>query len=199
MLSGNLNEGFKTPSQVNYVARSGLYDTKKHPYTGALKVLKVILNYQYLWLNLRVKGGAYGCMSGFGRSGEGYFVSYRDPHLKETLDIYEGIPEFIKDFKTSERDMTKYIIGAISELDTPRTNSAKAALTLSAFLSHVTNDMLQEERDQILATSEAKINALSDYAKEILEKGAACTVGNNKLIEDNKDKFYTTEELFKQN
>ena len=198
-LSGNLNEGFKTPSQVNYVARSGLYDTKKHPYTGALKVLKVILNYQYLWLNLRVKGGAYGCMSGFGRSGEGYFVSYRDPHLKETLDIYEGIPEFIKNFKTSERDMTKYIIGAISELDTPRTNSAKAALTLSAFLSHVTNDMLQEERDQILATSEAKINALSDYAKEILEKGAACTVGNNKLIEDNKDKFYTTEELFKQN
>ncbi len=197
VLSDNLNEGFKTPSQVNYVARTGRFDTDKLPYTGALRVLKIILNYQYLWLNLRVKGGAYGCMSGFGRSGEGYFVSYRDPHLKETLDIYEGLPEYVRSFKTSERDMTKYIIGAISELDTPKTNSARAALTVSAFLSHVSNKMLQQERDQVLGTSEKDIRALAAYTEAILGKGAACTIGNNKLIEESKDKFYTTAELFK--
>ena len=196
-LSGNLNEGFKTPSQVNFVARTGRFDTEKFPYTGSLRVLKVILNYQYLWLNLRVKGGAYGCMSGFGRSGEGYFVSYRDPHLKETLDIYQGLPEYVRNFTTSERDMTKYIIGAISEMDTPRTNSAKAALTVSAFVTKVTNDMLQKERDQVLATKEEDIRKLSDYMEAILGKGAACTIGNGQLIEENKDKFLTTEELFK--
>ena len=197
VLTGNLNEGFKTPSQVNYVARTGRFDTDKLPYTGSLRVLKVILNYQYLWLNLRVKGGAYGCMSGFGRSGEGYLVSYRDPHLKETLDIYEGLPEYVRTFETSDRDMTKYIIGAISELDTPRTNSAKAALTISAFLSHVTNDMIQQERDQVLATREKDIKALSAYMEAILNQGSACTIGNNQLIDENKDQFITTSELFK--
>ncbi|SFG38736.1 insulinase family protein [Oribacterium sp. WCC10] len=197
LLSGNLNEGFKTPSQVNYVARTGLYDTKKLPYTGALRVLKVILNYQYLWLNLRVKGGAYGCMSGFGRSGEGYFASYRDPHLKETLDIYEALPEFVREFSTSERDMTKYIIGAVSELDTPRTNSAKAALTISAYMSNVTNEMLQKERDQVIASKEKDIRALAPYMEAILKKGAVCTIGNSQLIDENKKEFLTTEELFK--
>ena len=65
-------------------------------------------------MNLRVKGGAYGCMSGFKRSGESYFVSYRDPHLKRTLDVYEGIPAYVRDFQADEREMTKYIIGTIS-------------------------------------------------------------------------------------
>lgn len=197
LLMGNQNEGFKTPSQVNYVARTGRFDTKKLPYTGSLRVLKVILNYQYLWLNLRVKGGAYGCMSGFGRSGEGYFVSYRDPHLSETFDIYDGLPEFVRTFKTSERDMTKYIIGTISEMDTPRTNSAKAALTLSAFISGISNEMLQKERDQVLATKEADIRALSAYMEAILDSGALCTIGNGQLIEDSREYFLTTEELFR--
>ena len=67
----NKNEGLKTSSQVNYVARCGNFRSRGFAYTGALKILQVILSYDYLWLNLRVKGGAYGCMSGFGRSGEG--------------------------------------------------------------------------------------------------------------------------------
>ncbi len=82
-----------------------------------MKILQVILSYDYLWMNLRVKGGAYGCMSGFGRSGEGYLVSYRDPNLKETNEIYEGSPAYLEAFDPDERDMTKYVIGTISNLD----------------------------------------------------------------------------------
>ena len=93
--------------------------------------------------------------------------------------------------------MTKYIIGSISEMDTPRTNSAKAALTVSAFISKISNDMLQKERDQVLATKEEDIRKLSDYMEAILSKGASCTIGNGQLIEENKQSFYTTEELFK--
>ena len=65
---------------------------------GALQILKVILSYEYLWQNIRVKGGAYGCMSNFNRIGEGYFVSYRDPNLKRTLDVYEGVVDYVKNF-----------------------------------------------------------------------------------------------------
>lgn len=194
-LQGNRNEAFRTPSQVNFVARVGRFDTKTHPYTGALKVLKVILNYDYLWLNLRVKGGAYGCMSGFGRSGESYLVSYRDPHLKETLDIYEKLPAYIREFRTSKRDMTKYIIGAIADLDTPKTNLTKAALSVSAFLSGVSNEMLQKERDEILKTGENDIRALAPYAESLLGTGASCTIGNAAEINKNKKEFLSLEDI----
>ena len=80
---------------------------KGFTYTGALEILKVALSYDYLWINLRVKGGAYGCMSGFKRSGESFFVSYRDPHLRRTLEVYEGVPEYVRTFAADEREMTK--------------------------------------------------------------------------------------------
>lgn len=72
------------PRKIQYVARSGNYRTAGFSYTGALRILKVILGYGYLWENVRVKGGAYGCMGGFGMQGDTYFVSYRDPHLERT-------------------------------------------------------------------------------------------------------------------
>lgn len=194
-LMGNQNEAFRTPSQVNFVARAGRFDTKELPYTGALKVLKVILNYDYLWLNLRVKGGAYGCMSGFGRSGESYLVSYRDPHLKETLEVYEGLPEYIRSFTTSERDMTKYVIGAIADLDTPKTNLTKAVLSVSAYLSGVSNEMLQKERDEILATTEKDIRALAPYAEALLDTGASCTIGNAAEINKNEKEFLSLQDI----
>ena len=115
------NEGFKTSGQVQYVAQTGNFRKQGQEYTGALEILKVVLSYDYLWMNLRVKGGAYGCMSGFKRSGESFFVSYRDPHLGRTLEVYQGIPGYIRDFQADEREMTKYIIGTISGKDVPQT------------------------------------------------------------------------------
>ena len=85
------NEGFKTSSKVQYVARVGNFIDGGEEYTGALQILKVILSYDYLWQNVRVKGGAYGCMSNFNRIGEGYLISYRDPNLEKTMEIYEGV------------------------------------------------------------------------------------------------------------
>ena len=197
LLSGNRNEGFRTPSQVNYVARVGRFDTEKLPYTGALKVLKKILCYEYLWQRLRVKGGAYGCMAGFGRSGEGYFCSYRDPHLKETMAVYEALPAYLREFRVSDRDMTKYIIGAISELDTPKTCCTQSLLSLSAYYSHVTNAVLQRERDEVLSTDVAAIRKLADYVEAVLQSGANCTIGGSSAVEEAAELFDTTEALFK--
>jgi Zn-dependent M16 (insulinase) family peptidase len=113
------NEGLKDASQVQYVSRAGNFMDQGYEYNGALRILKVILSYDYLWLNIRVKGGAYGCMSGFSRMGDCYFSSYRDPNLRKTNEIFEKTPEYLENFNVDERDMTKYIIGTISDLDTP--------------------------------------------------------------------------------
>ncbi len=195
--AGNRNEGFKTSSQVNYVARCGNFRDKGYEYTGALRILRLILSYDYLWLNLRVKGGAYGCMSGFGRSGEGYFVSYRDPNLKETNEIYEGIVEYLESFDVDERDMTKYVIGTIGALDAPMTPSDKGARGLSAYLSGVTNEMLQEERDQILRAQPEDIRALKGIVQAILETGSFCTIGNEEKVEENREMFGQVKNLFR--
>jgi hypothetical protein len=164
------NEGFKTSSQVQYVARCGNFksDGVERKFTGAMRILTVILNYDYLWINLRVKGGAYGCMSGFSRNGESYFVSYRDPNLEKTNAVYEGIPKYLRQFDADEREMTKYVIGTISDLDVPKNPMAKGARALSAWMSGLTIEQLQKERDQILACTPEDIRALADYVEAIL-------------------------------
>ena len=124
------NEGFTTSGQVQYVAQTGNLPKKGYEYTGDTEYSSkacpdATIN---LWTNIRVKGGAYGCMSGFKRSGESFFVSYRDPHLRRTLDVFKGIPEYVRSFKADEREMTKYIIGTISGKDVPRTPRCRSNL-----------------------------------------------------------------------
>ncbi|MFW5669859.1 MAG: insulinase family protein, partial [Acetivibrio ethanolgignens] len=144
------NEGLKTPGQVQFVARCGNYMKKGLAYTGALRVLKVILSYEYLWNAIRIKGGAYGCMCGFSYDGKGYLVSYRDPELLKTDEVYKNTADYIKGFEVTDRDMTKYIIGAISALDTPLTPMAKGSRSFGAYLCGVDEAFLQKERDEVL-------------------------------------------------
>lgn len=198
----NRNEGFKTASQVNYVARCGTFAGKKGrdgrelSYTGALKVLTVILNYEYLWTNLRVKGGAYGCMSSFGQSGSGYLVSYRDPNLAATNKIYEGIPEYLRNFSVDERDMTKYVIGTISNTDTPLTPSLKGMRNVSAYLSGMRDEMVQTERNQILDVTQEDIRGLADIVQAILDTEAICVIGNDGQIKADSSMFKEVKNLY---
>ncbi|NBJ82449.1 insulinase family protein [bacterium 1XD42-94] len=190
------NEGFLTSSKVNYVARCGAYHTGSYPYTGALRILKILLSYDYLWINIRVKGGAYGCMSGIGRSGEGYFVSYRDPNVKESDEVYLGIADYLEQFAADERDMTKYVIGTISDLDMPLSPSLKGARGLSAWYSGVTDEMLQKERNEILSVTVEDIRALAGYVREILKTGAVCAIGNEDKIKSDREMFGELTPLF---
>ena len=189
------NEGFKTSGQVQYVAKCGNFVKKGYAYTGALEILKVALSYDYLWINLRVKGGAYGCMSGFRRSGESYFVSYRDPHLRRTLEVYQGVPEYVRTFQADEREMTKYIIGTISGKDVPRTPQSQGALGRMAYFRGLTVEMLQKERDQILDATVEDIHALAPLIEAILADDQICVVGSESAVEKAKDVFMETKPL----
>lgn len=155
-------EAFIDASQIQYVAKTGDFICEGYEYTGALRLLRIILSYDYLWINVRVKGGAYGCMNTFLRSGESYFVSYRDPNLSDTLDVYDKIPEYIKSFSPDERDMTKYIIGTFSALDTPMNPEAKGSRSLSAYLEGITYEQIQKERNEILNAQPEDIRRLAD-------------------------------------
>lgn len=189
------NEAFKTSGQVQYVAQNGNFRKKGLEYTGALEILKVILSYDYLWINLRVKGGAYGCMSGFKRNGESFLVSYRDPHLKRTLEVYQGVPDYIRAFEADEREMTKYIIGTISNKDVPRTPQMQGSISKTAYFSKVTEDMLQKERNQILGAQKEDIQKLAALVEAVLSDDQICVVGSETAIENAEDVFMEVKPL----
>jgi Zn-dependent M16 (insulinase) family peptidase len=190
------NEGYLTSAQVQYVCRAGNFIRKGLPYTGALKVLKVMMGYDYLWNRVRVKGGAYGCMCSFGKSGDSYFVSYRDPNLEKTVDVYEKAAEYIEGFEADERTMTQFVIGAISEMDVPMTPAAKGLYSLTGYMTKFPFAHVQRERDELLSATAKDIRGLAGHIRAFMEEDCLCVVGSEEKLKENKGMFKSLEALF---
>lgn len=189
-------EGFMTAGQVQYVAMAGNYKKAGLEYTGALRMLKIMMGYDYLWSRVRVKGGAYGCMSGFGKGGDSYFVSYRDPNLGKTIEQYQAAAEYIRNYQADERTLTQYLIGAISDLDTPLTPRTKGLRSLSAYMTNQTEEDLQRERDELLNADGDTIRSLAAYVETFVSQDNLCVVGSATKVKEEKELFDTVENLF---
>ena len=195
---GKLNEsgeGFLTSGQVQYVAKGGSFRNKGYEFTGVLRILRTIMSYDYLWVQLRVLGGAYGCSASFKRTGETVFVSYRDPHLKRTLDTYDGIPEYLRNFDAAPRDMTKFVIGTVSDLDLPMTPQALGSRDTTMWISRVEEEVIQRERDAILSTQPEDIRALADMMEAVLSDGSICVLGNEQKLKAESGLFRKLEQV----
>ncbi|MCT4543542.1 MAG: insulinase family protein [Vallitalea sp.] len=190
------NEGLLTSDKIQYVAKAGNFITKGYKYTGSLKVLQTITSLDYLWNNVRVKGGAYGCMNSFSRNGNVYFTSYRDPNLKKTLDTYDNIYSYLSTFDTDDREMNKYIIGTISNFDRPLTPSSKGNKALSAYISNISYEDFVKEREEVLNTTKEDIRKNADLVKSVLKQNNICVVGNENELEKNKEIFNELINLF---
>lgn len=190
------NEGFVTSAGVQYVCVAGDFSKKGLVYNGALRVLRVMMGYDYLWTQVRVKGGAYGCMSNFARTGISYFVSYRDPNLKETFEVYKNAPAYLRSFTADEDVMTKYIIGAIAEKDMPLTPSQEGTRSFNAYMANYSQEREQKERDEILTCTEKEIHDLADYVQAMLDENAFCVVGGDSAVRENEDLFGQIKPLF---
>ncbi len=178
------NEALLIPSNVQYVAKGYDFNQLGLAYHGSMNVLKNILAMDYLWNQVRVQNGAYGCFAEFGRSGNMFFVSYRDPSVGKTLDTYNQAANYLENFTVSQRDMTKYIIGTISKLDFPLTAARKGAQAQRFYMAGITKEILQQERDQVLATDQKMIRNLSTMVKASMEEGYVCVVGNQDKIKE---------------
>ncbi len=189
-------EGFKDASQVQYVCRAGNYRQAGYEKSGVLNILKVVLSYDYFWVEIRVKGGAYGCRGFFATNGDTYFSSYRDPNLEKTNEVFEKTADYIENFDADERDMTKYIIGTISEMDVPLTPSQRGTRALSAYMRHLTFEEIQENRNQVLDATLEDIKAMAPLVRDTMAQGYFCVVGNEDVLEASKDMFDTLENLF---
>ena len=160
-----------------------------------MKVLETIRRYEYLWTQIRVLGGAYGAFVKFRRDGNMYFGSYRDPNLTKTLKVYDNTADFMRKFDVSDREMTKYIIGTISGMDMPLTPALKGELAASAYISDMTDEMRQKQRDEVLATTKQDIRDLADLVDACMKENAICVLGSSSKVNDAKDIFKSVKTL----
>ena len=194
-LEGAKREAITTAANVNYVSRSGDFAKAGYKYSGILKIIQVAFSYDYLWINIRVKGGAYGCAGKFFRSGLMTLSTYRDPHVRESNEILKASDEYLRNFDVSERDMTKFIIGAVSGLDTPLTPSQEGTRSLSAYLSGVTEEMIQNERNAVIDATKEDIRTAADAVTAAMSDEIITVVGSEDAVKANKELFDSIEAL----
>ena len=181
-LSGN--DGIVTAGKVQYVAQGGNFVDHGFKHVGPMSVLETILRYEYLWIRIRVQGGAYGAFANFYDDGNMIFCSYRDPNLVETLNVYKELPQYLREFTLTDREMRKYIIGTMSSLDLPMTPALRGPRAMGMYFSGAKLEDKVEFRKQVIACKPEDIVALADVVEPVLKDNHICTMGNEQKIKD---------------
>lgn len=192
------NEAFIIPSQVQSVACVGNFLRHGHKYTAALQVARVMLEYDYCWVNIRLKGGAYGCSCEILNNGQFMISSYRDPNILETYGYFDEIANYIEAFDGDEEELTKYVIGTISEMDIPLNPSARGKRDYIAYITHRTIEDVQNARDQILNVTKEDIVNLAPLLRDAIDEKNRCVFGSEQKIMDIKDTFLNIRNLTKE-
>ena len=195
--NANKNEGLIIPSKVQYVVAGGNFEELGYSYSGKMNVLEKILNTDYLWQQIRVKGGAYGGGVSIGDTSV-LFYSYRDPNLKETLDAFAQSAAYLKNFNVSEQDITNFIIGTIAEMDAPSNPDQKGAKADVRYIVGMTQKDVQKNRDEVLSTTAEDIRNYGKMLEEVLKQNYHCVVGGEEQIQKNKGLFTVTKSILKK-
>ncbi len=177
-LAPPVNEGFIIPGQVQYVAASCDFEQAGFSYDDRMQVLQKVIGTDYLWNTIRVMGGAYGAMTRFIPNSTAYFSSYRDPNLEKTLETFRHVPDYIREFQPDDREMRKYIIGTISNLDSPLTPSMKGKQAAADYICQLSQEEIQQERDDVLACSAEDIRAFGEPLARALSSSNYCVIGS---------------------
>lgn len=192
------NEGFLTSSTVQYVGKGfNLYDLG-FTHTGSFDVVKSLISSSLLWEKVRMKGGAYGCSNAFDQlTGDYCLVSYRDPNLTETLDVFDEIADYLENLDLSQEELTKSIIGCVGHLDPPLTPDRKGSVSLIEYLTGRTYEAKQKRRDELLATTLQDIKDFAPLFRELSKQGRVCVLGGEEKIKESSSIFDRLVKVFK--
>ena len=182
-------EALLSSSQVQYVAKGANLYKLGYEVTGAYQVLDMLLRYEYFWVKIRVQGGAYGAMTRFNLDGDMMFVSYRDPNLAETIKVFDETADFLRHFEASDREMTKYIIGTMSGVDTPLTPRLLGNNAQRMYFRGITYEDRQKRRQQLLHTTVEDIRNLAPAIEACMKENNLCVFGNASVIKANAELF----------
>lgn len=176
------NEGIQSSSQVQYITAGYNYKKLGYVWSGQLLVLSHILSKEWLKNQIRIVGGAYGAYCRVEQNGKFLLSSYRDPNLAETLSIFKETIRYVQEFDVSEEEMTRFIIGTIASLDTPKTTVQNGKIAFNYYFRQRTPQDIQKLRDEILSTTPADIRSFSPLIEQIIKENYYCVYGNKEKI-----------------
>ena len=184
VLNEKKNIAVIVPSQVNYNAIASNYEDLCEANIGNLTVLASIINYDYLWNEVRVKGGAYGCNIGQNASHDCYFTSYRDPNVNSTYDAYYNVLDYIDNMKINKSQLESYIIGSCSGFEKPLSTPMLIAVTdLNYFRGYGKKERL-ERKKSIIKTKKEDLIACRTVLENVLNNSSRVTIGNKDKIDE---------------
>ncbi|KAH9656120.1 presequence protease 2 [Citrus sinensis] len=173
------NEAIVIPTQVNYVGKAANIFETGYKLNGSAYVISKHISNVWLWDRVRVSGGAYGGFCDFdSHSGVFSFLSYRDPNLLKTLDIYDGTVDFLRELEMDDDTLTKAIIGTIGDVDAYQLPDAKGYSSLLRHLLGITEEERQRRREEILSTSLKDFKEFADVLEAIKDRGVAVAVAS---------------------
>ncbi|MCD7446098.1 Homeobox protein PKNOX1 [Datura stramonium] len=178
------NEAFVVPTQVNYVGKAANLYEAGYELKGSAYVISNYISNTWLWDRVRVSGGAYGGFCSFdSHSGVFSFLSYRDPNLLKTLDVYDGTSSFLKELDMDDDALTKAIIGTIGDVDSYQLPDAKGYSSLLRYLLGVTDEERQRRREEILSTRLEDFKKFGDVMEAVKDKGVVVAVASPDDVE----------------
>jgi len=189
------NEAYVTAQDVNYVG-TGADARGKLAYTGTSNVLASAIRFEYLWNEIRVKGGAYGSLYVHRRNGSFALGSYRDPNIQDTLAVYKNLPKYVEQLQVSEEELNKYIIGTMSPLEQPKSAASKGLAALNRLKSGLTVDDIVQLKEEILATEAEDFPPLADDIQNVLDDSTIVVIGNKNQIDAEAELFDKVYKLY---
>jgi hypothetical protein len=186
--NGDGGEGFVAPVQVNFVGKGADLFALGYKPDGAASVVARHLGRTWLWENIRVKGGAYGGTCQLDRFG-GYitFVSWSDPNVVSTLEAYDSSSGFLRNVELSDTELTRAIIGMISDLDHYRLPDAKGLVSMQRWMMGITDEIRQQNRDEVLGTNIADFRAFADVLDTVAAQGHVAVIGSDVALKKAND------------
>ncbi|KAJ6846552.1 presequence protease 1, chloroplastic/mitochondrial-like [Iris pallida] len=173
------NEAIVIPTQVNYVGKAANVYESGYKLNGSAYVISKYIGNTWLWDRVRVSGGAYGGFCDFDtHSGVFSFLSYRDPNLLKTLEVYDGTPDFLRGLELDDDTLTKAIIGTIGDVDSYQLPDAKGYSSLLRHLLGVTDEEREIRREEILSTTVKDFKEFADAVESVKEKGVVVAVAS---------------------
>lgn len=175
--------GLPIPAAIGFAAKASNMARHGVSYHGSLFVLENILNFSYLWNEIRVQGGAYGC--GFTASADGdiCFHTYRDPQPGRSLDIFDRAAEFIRGYCANDPDLTPMILGAMASADPLLNTQMKISLAEGRYFKGTTYEEVCRTRRELIGTTKEDLLALTEVLEALAREDSVCVVAGQPLLD----------------
>lgn len=177
------NQGFATPSNVNFVSKGYNLSEFGVNYSGIMSVLGNILSTDFLHNQIRAKGGAYGAGVRFSMTDDIVTYSYRDPNLEKTVDVYNSMADFVSSLNLTEDELKNYIIGSMNSFDPLLGPAEKGTASLNRYMSNLSEEQVAKFKEQALNAKLQDLKNLSPAIQKAMDKNYIATIGSKEILE----------------